>query len=266
MKSYGWVLALWWGALGCGGEVAAAARDAVTQEATSAASPSWALPDSAYESSSPPPQDSGAEVGTDAAVNPLCFANHGAKLRWLSRFGDSKSQTTHAGVMDSAGNTWLTGWFGGQIEFGSKGLVAGENTATDTWLAKLGSAHEPLFSTRWQGATPYALATSSTGRVVATGGLQPVVDLGNGPKINKSEPLVISLKADGKIDWMTATTASLSAVGRTVAIDIDSNVVVGGEFAGTLNFGSGLRLEQAGAVSAGFVVRLSPMCGVGWAR
>ncbi|XXY14759.1 DNRLRE domain-containing protein [Sorangium sp. So ce216] len=113
---------------------------------------------------------------------------------WARSFGDDNGTMDLDSVaVDPAGNAFFTGYFTSSIDFGAGDMVS--TFIPNAYIAKLDTAGELVWSRK--GTTPYipegsewlwgvhafghALATDTTGAVLAVGRFQDTVDFGLGP-------------------------------------------------------------------------------------
>ncbi|MDC0741470.1 SBBP repeat-containing protein [Polyangium mundeleinium] len=151
---------------------------------------------------------------------------------WSKRFGDSEAQSAIATATDSAGNVFLTGVVMGLVDFGGGPI---ENT--DNFVAKLDADGNHLWSTSLGttdalGATKFGI--DNAGNVLVAGILE-------GGALE-----VIKLDADGNHVWGKVFVSESQHV-MGIAIDSAGDVLITGEFHGTVDFGSG-PLTSAGGV------------------
>jgi hypothetical protein len=118
--------------------------------------------------------------GTDVFVAKLdASGNH----VWSKHFGDSVLQTTiddRAMVVDHAGDILWTGTFQGTIDFGGNPLVA-SGSNTESFIAKLDSSGNHLWSRQVATAVSTSLAVEPSGNVAAVGSFYSPIDFGAGP-------------------------------------------------------------------------------------
>jgi hypothetical protein len=163
--------------------------------------------------------------------------------QWSKRFGDASDQQAMSIAVDSAGNALVTGAFAGSADFGCGALTSAGGK--DIFLAKL----DPVGACTWakhfgdasdQQAT--SVAVDAAGNVVLTGGIAGQVDFGGGPLagFGAQDIFVAKFQSDGALLWAKRFGDDQDhQIGNGVAADSALNVVVTGEFLGTVDFGSG---------------------------
>jgi len=158
-------------------------------------------------------------------------------LIWSQRFGGPSDQTVSGLAVDSAGNVFITGKPGDDLDFG--GGVLDEATETPTGYAvKLDFAGgEHVWSTKLENSlqTPEDIALDSSGNVLITGS-----DFGVTTFVTKLDG------SSGDTTW-TARWGNLKQGGEAVAVDALGNVLVTGRAEGNkLDFGDGCVRDTAG--------------------
>lgn len=112
------------------------------------------------------------------------------------------------------------------------------------------------------------VACDSLGNVIACGGYSGAVDFGNGP-IGSSGNLnafVVKYTSQGSVAWAKTFGGLGEDEATSVAVDRSNNIIVGGYFAGTADFG-GITLTAPSPFSKDmFVAKYSPLGSLLWVR
>jgi hypothetical protein len=146
---------------------------------------------------------------------------------------------------DTNGDVFVTGVFGGAINFGGNTLMyAGQTDILLIKLSGLNGAH--LWSKRF-GSTGadggYSIAVDSSNNVVMTGDFQRTVDFGGGPitSAGTSEAFLAKFSgSDGSHLWSKGFSCSGGSTGLGVAVDkYTDDIVMTGGAKGTTDFGGG---------------------------
>ncbi len=173
---------------------------------------------------------------------------------WSRRFGDDGLQTATGTAIDGMGNVVMTGYFQGTVDFGGGPLtcVGGMNVA----VAKFDTNGNHLWSHRFgdtEGAYANHVMVDGAGNVVVTGFFQGSIDFGGGPLNANSGWKIFVAKFDpsGSFLW----SRSFDGERHGAAVDGAGNVLLTGEFGGTVDFGGG-PITAAGNTDV-FVVKLS---------
>lgn len=159
---------------------------------------------------------------------------------WSKRFGDLDGQSGKTIVTDAMGNVYVAGNFYGSIDFGAGPLAA---AFLDGFLVKFDPMGKVLWAKQFTdpgSSSAQTLAIDSAGNVVVGGAFQGPTDFGGGPLVaTEVDIFVAKYDPSGKHIWSKrfggANTQSVS----TIAIDAQDNILLGGAFAGTLDFGGG---------------------------
>jgi uncharacterized protein with PIN domain len=183
----------------------------------------------------------------------------GAHL-WSKRFGGTESDSGLAIAADGSGNVLVTGEFMGTVDFG--GGVLTSAGLYDIFVAKLSGANGAhLWSQRFGDTNydlGYGLAADGSGNVLVTGFFQGTVNFGGGALTSAGLSDIFVAKfsgVDGAHLWSKRFGGTESDTGVGLAADGSGNVLVTGEFMGTVDFGGGV-LTSAGFYDI-FVAKLS---------
>lgn len=192
--------------------------------------------------------------GWDVFVTKL--SPSGAVL-WAKGFGDGGDDYARGVAVDPAGNVIVVGHFDGAINFGNGDLPSAGGL--DVFVAKFDTGGNHLHSNRFgQPANQWAfsVAADSTGAYAVVGNTEESFDFGAGSLTYGGDLDGFVVKFDG-----TDTAVWSRGIGDgawqwcdEVVVDANDDVIVGGEFGGTVDFGNGA-LSSADALDI-FVARL----------
>jgi hypothetical protein len=170
---------------------------------------------------------------------------------WSSRHGDDQTQVGSCVTTDGSGNVIVVGWFESTVDFGGVPLVnaGGENlfVHNDIFVAKFDAAGNHLWSMSFGDTTDQranVVATDASDNVIVAGTFSGTVDFGGGvlssPGISDYDVFVVKFGASGNHVWSKRFGGpSGSQNGNALAVDGSGNIVVAGNFAGTVDFGGG---------------------------
>ncbi len=193
---------------------------------------------------------------------------------WSKRFGGTGGVVSHVAT-DSSDNIVLTGSFQGTLEFGGDPLVCSESPnkpfqGPDIFVAKLDPNGDHLWSKRFGDANYYqgahATVIDSADNVVLMGHFTSWVNFGGASiPANGMDIFVVKLEPNGGHLWSKRFgDGPYYRYGTTMAIDGADNVVIGGTFENTVNFGGGLLLSAG--YNDVFVAKLDPNGGHHWSK
>ncbi|MBD3336737.1 MAG: hypothetical protein GF355_14590, partial [Candidatus Eisenbacteria bacterium] len=194
--------------------------------------------------------DFGGGTLTSAGSYDIFLAKYdeGGNHVWSQRFGDGSSQMGLAVAVGSGGNIAITGHCVGMVDFGG-GPLGG----TGGWNIYV-AVFDPSGAHQWSRGFGsvfddygYCIAMDGTGNTVIAGGFGDTIDFGGGPIFNHGgrDGFVASYNPSGVNIWSRGLGGDGNDAVRSVAVDPAGNVVIAGEFEGTVDFGGG------GLVSAG---------------
>jgi hypothetical protein len=175
------------------------------------------------------------------------FDANGTHL-WSKRFGDASTQYAHCVAIDGQGNVIITGHYYGSVDFG--GGPHSSSALLDIYVAKFDAGGNYLWSQSFGGTGDQygeAIVADAVGSLALAGPFAGSVDFGGGP-LNSAGTLdiyVARLKPSGLYLWSQRFGDASYQIANAIAIEGSNNIVVAGEFEGTVNFGGG-PLSSAG--------------------
>jgi uncharacterized protein (AIM24 family) len=170
------------------------------------------------------------------------FDANGSHL-WSQGFGDGSVQQGRSLSIDPSGNVVVTGEFEDTVDFGGGPLTSGGGN--DIFLAKFDTNGSHLWSQSFGGFNEqisYGVAFDPSGNVVITGEFEDTLDFGGGPLISAGGLDIFLAKFDtnGTHLWSQGFgDVNGNQQGRSLSIDPSGNIVITGEFDGTVDFGGG---------------------------
>lgn len=187
-------------------------------------------------------------------------AGVGTTTRGVPGTADRHDCEVHAVAADGTGQTYVTGHFRLDVDFGTTTLTsAGEH---DAFLAKFNANGLPLWATRIGGIGDefgYDVAVDAAGNAYVTGYFQASITLGSYTLTSGgvSSGFVAQFSPQGVCNW--AYPVAVAGGGcASVAVEAGGDVVVSGNYFGRpVQFGS-TTLQPIGSSETCFVARLSP--------
>jgi hypothetical protein len=152
--------------------------------------------------------------------------------------------------VDAAGNVYVAGTFSGPMAIGGASLIG--FGGRDIFVAKFEPKGKLLWAKQFgdvSDETANAMAVDAAGNVVITGSTTEPVNFGGVPV--QGLVYVLKLDASGNHVWSTSCGGTNPLMnygvgGTGIGFDAQGNVVVGGEFAGTMNCGDGPHKSSGG--------------------
>jgi len=188
---------------------------------------------------------------------------------WSKGFGslDGADNFGKGIAVDASGNVVVTGYFQGTINFGGGSLVS-PGGGDDIFVAKYSSTGGHLWSKNFgdlANQEALAAAVDTTGNIFITGMFKGTLNFGCGSissnGTNYSDAFLVKLSSSGACQWSKLFTSPNPVVGRGVAVDSGGNVIVTGNFTGTVDFGGG---PTASSGQNAFVAKYSSTGGYWW--
>jgi hypothetical protein len=188
------------------------------------------------------------------------FTPGGAHI-WSKRFGSADNQFANSVAVDASGNVIIAGAFYGTIDFGGGDLTA-PGLDENIFVAKFDPDGTHIWSKGFGDSSfqrAYSVTADASGNVIVVGDLTGTADFGGGELTGgvNSNVFVAKFQADGTHVWSRSFgDASNGQIAGTVAVDASGNVIVGGWFMGSIDFGGG----TFASVDSwdGFIVKFSP--------
>jgi len=181
---------------------------------------------------------------------------------WSRRFGDLNSDTGSSVAVDGAGNVLLAGRFDLTVDMG--GGVLTSAGGHDIVLAKFDAAGNHLWSQRFGDANhqyPYDIAVDGAGNVLLTGRFEGSVDFGGGPLttsgVGDYDIFVAKFDPSGAHLWSQRFGDASAQLGNCIASDGTGQVIVAGEFEGSVTFG-GQNFGRGIGAKGLFLVKFDP--------
>lgn len=191
---------------------------------------------------------------------------------FTERFGDASIQVIRGLAVDHEGNVFVAGDFRGTIRFGSNTHTNVGATRYDMFLVKFDRTGHVLWSKSFGGLADATtdhdqwvrgLAVDGAGNVILAGETSGIVNFGGGPLEN--DIAIAKFTGDGEHVWSAVYGTQYSSYPTSIAVDPGTyDVVMTGDFWGTLRFGSLIAMTAAGtqAYHDMFVVRFRAADGV----
>jgi hypothetical protein len=199
--------------------------------------------------------------GSDVYVAKLSGAD--GQAIWVARFGDGDDgQEGSRVVADASGNVLVAGIFQNELTFGGDTLTA--EGQDDIFVAKLsGATGEPLWAKAFGGdglERVRGLDVDPTGAIYMTGSFQETVDFGGGGLTSAGGDDIYFLKLTPSGDHACSQRFGGAANDVADGLEVHKNgaAAIGGEFAGTVDFGFGPRSASGGGDRNGFVLQIAP--------
>ena len=187
----------------------------------------------------------GGDLFSAANSDDIFFAEYSSSgtHQWSKGFGASQNDYGYGVAVDGSGNAVFTGQFNGTVNFGGGPLTSAGGS--DIFVAKYNLAGGHLWSKRF-GSTAddvaYAVAMNGAGDVAITGHFAGTIDFGGGPLTlagTNADIFVAKFDANGVHQWSRRLGDTQADEGMAIAMDESGNVVVTGNFQGTVDFGGG---------------------------
>jgi peptidoglycan hydrolase-like protein with peptidoglycan-binding domain len=168
--------------------------------------------------------------------------NSSATFQWVSTFGSTSIDVGEDITVDSSGNSYITGYFEGTVDFGG-GNVTSAGSA-DIFVLKLNSSGTFQWVNTYGGSAfdvGMDITVDSSGNSYITGYFEGTVDFGAGnvTSAGAADIFILKLNSSGAFQWVNIFGGTSTDVGQGIAVDSSGNSYITGSFQGTVDFGSG---------------------------
>jgi Beta-propeller repeat len=161
------------------------------------------------------------------------------KFLWAVSAGGSDHDSGFEIAVDNAGNSYVTGEFGGTATFGATSFTS--KGWRDAFAFKLSPAGKFLWAVSAGGNSGgHGIAVDNAGNSYVTGGFVGTVSFGSIPLTSKgkNDVFVVKLSPSGKPLWAISVGGSAWEEGVGIAADNAGNSYITGFFNGTVTIGS----------------------------
>jgi len=187
---------------------------------------------------------------------------------WAKKAGWGSSNDRGYGIaVDSAGNSYVTGYFTGTATFGSFSLIS--NGGNDVFVAKLDTNGNWLWATKAGGTTHdygYSVDIDSSGSIYVTGCILSTASFGDITLTSSSMDIFVG-KLDSSGNWLWAKRVGGSQTGDCgygLTTDINGNSYITGSFLGSATFDT-ITLSSSGNYDV-FVAKIDTNGSWQWAK
>lgn len=191
----------------------------------------------------------------------------GQEVKWIHHMAANFFSFGNAATADDDGNFYITGYFGGALDFGGTGLTGAG--LGDIYIAKYNTQRVLQWvkqgtSDGWNGGRGIALG--SDGSVTIAGRIegQTSFDGVSVPSVGENDVFVARYSASGVIQWAKSGGGSGMDWANGVAVDGDGNSYAVGYFSGGATFGT-QTINSSGDHDI-FIVSYDPSGNFRWIR
>ncbi len=171
----------------------------------------------------------------------VCGGADAQEVVWMQRMSASLISFGNVATADHDGNFYVTGTFGGSMDFGGATLV-GEGLG-DAFITKYNSAGKLQWvkqgaSSGWNGGR--GIAIDGDGSVIWVGRIegQTTFDGVQLPGIGQNDVYVVKYAPNGTIQWGASSGGAGMDWANAVAVDQNGNIYVTGYYNGNATFGT----------------------------
>jgi hypothetical protein len=180
-------------------------------------------------------------------------------LIWVQSYGAAMKDFGQRVALDPVGNVVVYGEYGGDVSFGGPSLPSEGNQ--DLFLLKLDPSGKHLWSQRFGGVfneLGLGLGVDPSGNIAITGSFDNEIAFGPDKLTSQGESdvFVAKFNQDGSYAWSKAFGGPREDIGYGLGMDKYGNIVLGGWFWQSVDFGAG-QIAAAGQNKDAFLLKLS---------
>jgi len=184
--------------------------------------------------------------------------NSSGTFQWVNTYGGSAFDVGEDITVDSSGNSYITGYFEGTVDFGGGNVTSAG--AADIFILKLNSSGTFQWVNTYGGTSTdvgQGIAVDSSGNSYITGSFQGTVDFGSGDITPSGfdDIFVLKVNPSGTFQWVSTFGGTSIDVGEDITVDSSGNSYITGWFRETVDFGGG-NVTSAGGADI-FVLKLN---------
>lgn len=188
------------------------------------------------------------------------------QLQWATTFGGSGSDSGNSVGLDASGNLYVAGDFSGTVAFGANPLTTAGSS--DIFLAQLSAADGSVQWARSLGGPGYdagaRVAVDAAGNAYVTGCFSSSARFGGTvlTRVGGTDAFLAKFDVTGSFRWVRQMGGAGDDFGRAIAVDLNGNIVVAGEFTGQLSIGASSFVGLGGREA--FTVKFLPTGALLW--
>ena len=176
--------------------------------------------------------------------------NSSATFQWVNTYGGSTFDVGEDITVDSSGNSYITGYFEGTVDFGGGNVTSAG--AADIFILKLNSSGTFQWVNIFGGTSTdvgQGIAVDSSGNSYITGSFQGTVDFGSGDITPSGfdDIFVLKVNPSGTFQLVSTFGGTSIDVGEDITVDSSGNSYITGWFRETVDFGGGNVTSVGGA-------------------
>jgi len=205
-------------------------------------------------------------IGTDVLTSNgtdvfLAKFGPGGQPLWANSYGGANTQVAQGVTFDGAGNAIVVGQFLGNINFGGGNLSSPGCCFEDLFVAKLDADGAYVWGKQFGDGDverAKAVTVNAADEIFITGEYKSSLDFGDGGIADTAGDFnlfVAKLSAAGDGVWSASFGDGVAESGEEIAIDVNGDVIIAGDFEGGLSLGA-TTLTAPGDQSL-FVAKLS---------
>lgn len=207
---------------------------------------------------------------TSNGLNDIFIAKYSGSgtLQWFQTAGGTNTDVASDILVNSSGQVYITGFFGGTTSFG--GISKTSAGGTDMFIAKYNPVSSSWMWVQTAGGTSNdygkALTINNYGFPIVTGRFYGSMTFGSVIKTSAggSDIFIISYSENGSFDRVTTAGGEFDDFAGAVVVDSDRNIYVTGFFQDLIKIGPYTRTTTSSNDYEIFVVKFNPLGKVIW--
>ena len=204
---------------------------------------------------------------SDPCISVIRSSQSSSQTYFAVTFGGTGNDVATGIAVDSSGNSYITGYFNGTVDFGGGDVTSAGDS--DIFVLKLDSSGTFQWVKTFGGTSVdygQGINIDSSGNTYITGYFGETVDFGGGDvtSAGSTDIFVLKLDSSGTFQWVKTFGGTSADFGIGIDVDSSENSYVTGHFSGTVDFGGG-DVTSAGNYDI-FVLKLNSSGSFQWAN
>ena len=204
---------------------------------------------------------------SDLCISVIRSSESSSQTYFAVTFGGTGNDVATGIAVDSSGNSYITGYFNGTVDFGGGDVTSAGDS--DIFVLKLDSSGTFQWVKTFGGTSAdfgIGIDVDSSENSYVTGHFSGTVDFGGGDVTSAGnyDIFVLKLNSSGSFQWANSYGGTGFDYGNAIGVDSSGNSFITGGFVGTVNFGGG-NVTTAGNTDI-FVLKLNSSGTFQWAN
>lgn len=203
-------------------------------------------------------------------------------LLWATSFGGPRAEYIVSMDIDANNNLILAGYFQGTVDFDpgtTTRILSTTNNVRNSFVSKFDSNGNFIWAGAFTGPTDNrvtAVRTGNNNEILVTGNFRGMIDFDPGPGVSNmtsnvfssNDVYVVKLDSNQNFVWAKSYGSNNNDASYDMALDNEGNILLTGDFQGTVNFSTGASATNITAIGMRdiYVSKLNSQGNLLWAK